>query len=115
MSTKAMKAAVNHLEKFMEKADTAARGKVLLATVKGGLRGVYHSVSAKWLQGYLNEYTWRYNHREHTRRIPGEKRMPVGEPGFSLKIGSSPWAFAASETAITRPGLPSSCARFKNA
>lgn len=31
--------------------------------VKNGIRGVYHSVSAKWLQGYLNEYAWRYNQR----------------------------------------------------
>jgi transposase len=31
--------------------------------VKNGIRGVYHSVSVKWLQGYLNEYAWRYNHR----------------------------------------------------
>ena len=31
--------------------------------MKTGLHGVYHSVSAKWLQGYLNEYAWRYNHR----------------------------------------------------
>jgi transposase-like protein len=31
--------------------------------VKNGLRGVYHSVSKKHLQGYLNEYAWRYNHR----------------------------------------------------
>jgi transposase-like protein len=35
--------------------------------VKNGLHGVYHSVSAKWLQGYLNEYAWRYNHREDGR------------------------------------------------
>jgi transposase-like protein len=35
--------------------------------VKNGLRGVYHSVSRKWLQGYLNEYAWRYNHRTGTR------------------------------------------------
>src|SRR5438105_3261285 len=34
-SAEAMKAAVNHLEQFMEKADTAARGKIILATVKG--------------------------------------------------------------------------------
>lgn len=33
------------------------------ALVKNGLRGVYHSVSEKHLQGYLNEYVWRYNHR----------------------------------------------------
>ena len=31
---------------------------------KNGVRGVYHSVSVKWLQGYLNEYVWRYNHRD---------------------------------------------------
>jgi transposase-like protein len=32
--------------------------------VKRGLDGVYHSVSAKHLQGYLNEYVWRYNRRK---------------------------------------------------
>ena len=31
--------------------------------VKRGIGGVYHAVSAKHLQGYLNEYAWRYNHR----------------------------------------------------
>jgi transposase len=31
---------------------------------KNGVRGVYHNVSRKWLQGYLNEYAWRYNHRD---------------------------------------------------
>ncbi len=31
--------------------------------VKRGLGGVYHSVSKKHLQGYLNEYAWRYNQR----------------------------------------------------
>ena len=31
---------------------------------KRGIGGVYHAVSAKHLQGYLNEYSWRYNHRD---------------------------------------------------
>ena len=31
--------------------------------VKRGLGGVYHSVSRKYLQTYLNEYSFRYNHR----------------------------------------------------
>lgn len=31
--------------------------------VKRGLGGVYHSVSKKYLQTYLNEYSFRYNHR----------------------------------------------------
>lgn len=30
---------------------------------KNGIRGVYHAVSSKHLQGYLNEYAWRYSHR----------------------------------------------------
>jgi transposase len=35
--------------------------------LKTGIRGNYKLVSHKWLQGYLNEFTWRYNHR-HDRR-----------------------------------------------
>src|SRR5213079_1016807 len=39
-SAEAMKAAVSHLEQFMEKADTASRGKLLLATVKGDVHDI---------------------------------------------------------------------------
>ena len=39
-SAEAMKAAVGHLEQFMEKADAARRGKVLLATVKGDVHDI---------------------------------------------------------------------------
>jgi transposase len=35
--------------------------------VKRGIGGVYHAVSAKHLQGYLNEYAWRYNQRHSGR------------------------------------------------
>jgi transposase-like protein len=31
--------------------------------LKTGIRGNYKKVSHKWLQGYLNEFVWRYNHR----------------------------------------------------
>ncbi len=31
---------------------------------KNGVRGVYHAVSTKWLQSYLDEYAWRYNRRD---------------------------------------------------
>jgi transposase len=30
---------------------------------KNGIRGVYHAVSADYLQHYLDEYSFRYNHR----------------------------------------------------
>jgi transposase len=35
------------------------------ALSKHAIRGVHHGVSTRWLQGYLNEYAWRYNHRGH--------------------------------------------------
>jgi transposase-like protein len=55
--------------------------------VKRGISGVHHAVSAKYLQGYLNEYAWRYNHRndttplfrtllENVRRDPALGRSP---------------------------------------
>jgi len=39
-SAEAMKAAVNYLEGFMEKADTSTRGKIILATVKGDVHDI---------------------------------------------------------------------------
>jgi transposase-like protein len=37
--------------------------------LKTGIRGNYKKVSHKWLQGYLNEYCWRYNHRRDGRAM----------------------------------------------
>jgi len=39
-SAEAMKAAVSHLERFMEKTDSATKGKVILATVKGDVHDI---------------------------------------------------------------------------
>jgi transposase len=39
-------------------------GEGFWSLVKRGTAGMHHGVSAKWLQGYLNEYAWRYNHRD---------------------------------------------------
>ena len=36
---------------------------------KSGVRGAHHAVSHKWLQGYLNEWTCRYNRREDGNRM----------------------------------------------
>ncbi|HEV7942866.1 MAG TPA: IS1595 family transposase [Solirubrobacteraceae bacterium] len=35
--------------------------------LKPSIKGTYRVISHKWLQGYLNEFMWRYNHR-HDRR-----------------------------------------------
>ena len=37
--------------------------------VKRGIDGTHHAVSAKWLQGYINEYVWRYNRRDDRRAM----------------------------------------------
>jgi transposase len=37
--------------------------------VKPSLRGTYRKVSHRWLQGYLNEFCWRYNHRYDSKAM----------------------------------------------
>jgi len=37
--------------------------------LKTGIRGNYKLVSHKWLQGYLNEFCWRYSHRDDRRAM----------------------------------------------
>ncbi len=37
--------------------------------LKNGLRGTHHGVSHKWLQGYVNEYVWRWNRRSDGRSM----------------------------------------------
>jgi transposase len=56
---------VNHRSKVYVSGDVHTQTiEGFWSTVKNGIRGTYHSVSRKHLQDYLNEYVWRYNHRE---------------------------------------------------
>lgn len=60
--------------------------------LKRGISGVYHSVSEKHLQRYLNEYTFRYNHRDDERALfetVGERARKVraGQHGKYAPIG----------------------------
>jgi len=34
---------------------------------KNGVQGVYHAISTTYLQNYLDEYAWRYNHRHDSQ------------------------------------------------
>ena len=36
---------------------------IMIANVKGTLRGVHHGVTPKNLQGYLSEFCWRFSRR----------------------------------------------------
>ncbi|MDQ6676641.1 MAG: methionine synthase [Acidobacteriota bacterium] len=83
-SAEAMKAAVNHLEQFMEKADTAARGKILLATVKGDV----HDIGKNLVEIILSNNG--YNVINLGIKIPSEKiieayrqHQPVDAIGLS--------------------------------
>jgi len=55
---------VNHSQKIYVAGDVHTNTiEGFWSLVKRGIGGVYHSVSAKYLQGYLDEYAFRYNRR----------------------------------------------------
>lgn len=55
---------IRHQERVYVDGDTHTQTvEGFFGLAKNGIRGVYHAVSAKWLQSYLNEYAWRYNRR----------------------------------------------------
>ncbi len=59
---------INHAAKVYVEADIHTNTiEGFWSLVKRGIGGSHHAVSAKYLQGYLNEYVWRYNHREDGR------------------------------------------------
>ena len=61
---------INHAEQVYVSGDVHVNTiEGFLSQVKRGIGGVYHSVSAKHLQGYLNEYAWRYTHRGKGRAL----------------------------------------------
>lgn len=62
----------NH-HRVMHSAKIYVRGNVHTNTIEGfwslvkrGIDGVYHHASPKYLQHYVNEYVFRYNHRKDT-------------------------------------------------
>ncbi len=64
---------IRHSEKVYV---TGSRGQIHTQTIEGfwslvkrGISGVYHSVSKKYLQTYLDEYSFRYNRRDQGNLI----------------------------------------------
>jgi transposase len=56
---------INHSEKVYVSGDVHTQTiDGFWALLKNGLRGVYHSVSDHHLQSYVDEYVFRYNHRD---------------------------------------------------
>jgi len=58
--------------------------------VKRGIGGVYHSVSAKYLQGYLDEYAFRYNRRRSGNLIFPALLQRVSEMASRKPVSEAP-------------------------
>jgi transposase len=55
---------IKHSEKVYVVGDTHTNTiEGFWGLIKNGIRGVYHSVGRHYLQSYLDEYSFRYNHR----------------------------------------------------
>lgn len=66
--------------------------------LKRGISGSYHSVSVKYLQSYVDEYAWRYNHRddEHPmfltllETVKAGTAQTAGAPWLRLNLSDEP-------------------------
>jgi transposase-like protein len=55
---------INHSAGFYVQGDVHTNAiEGFFGNLKTGMRGAYKKVSRKWLQSYLDEYAWRFNHR----------------------------------------------------
>jgi len=87
---------INHSQKVYVMGDVHTNTiEGFWSLVKRGIGGVYHSVSAKHLQSYLDEYSFRYNRRDSGNLIflailqrvsEMESRKPASEAQKSLTL-----------------------------
>ncbi|MFN0153603.1 MAG: IS1595 family transposase [Gaiella sp.] len=61
---------INHKQRVYVDGDiTTNTAESFFALFKNSVRGAHHSISTKYLPNYLNEYTFRWNHRKDERAI----------------------------------------------
>jgi transposase-like protein len=61
---------IKHLARVYVQGDTHTQTiDGFFGLLKNGIRATHHGVSHKWLQGYLNEYAWRWNRRGNGRSM----------------------------------------------
>ena len=61
---------INHSARIYVEGDTHTQTiDGWFGLLKNGIRATHHGVSLKWLQGYLNEYAWRWNRRDNGRSM----------------------------------------------
>ena len=65
-STKHMHFKIDHSKEYVDKNDPNLHTNNIesfWATLKRGVYGIYHHISAKYLQNYVDEFCFRYNNR----------------------------------------------------
>ncbi|MFY9264051.1 MAG: IS1595 family transposase [Solirubrobacterales bacterium] len=60
---------INHTETYVDGDTHTNTIEGFFGNLKTGIRGNYKYVSQKWLQSYLDEFTFRYNHRHDERAM----------------------------------------------
>lgn len=63
---------INHSVTYVDGTTHTNTVEGFFGNLKTGIRGNYKKVSRKWLQGYLNEFTWRHNARRCERDMLSE-------------------------------------------
>ncbi len=74
---------IHHAEKIYVDGDIHTNSiEGFWSLVKRGIDGVYHAVSKKYLQAYLNEYAFRYNRRQNPQAMFGAFLSRLGTSGL---------------------------------
>jgi transposase len=77
---------INHSAKVYVSGDVHTNTiEGFFGNMKNGIRGNYHAVSKKWLQGYLNEFVWRYN-RRYVRKENGKRIIVMTDRAMFLSL-----------------------------
>jgi transposase len=78
---------INHSSKVYVQGDVHTNTiEGFWSLVKRGIGGVYHQVSQKYLQSYLNEYSFRYNRRDQGNLIFNAFLQRVAEKADSPRV-----------------------------
>lgn len=92
---------VNHAEKIFVAGEAHTNTlEGFWALTKNGIRGVYHAVSAEYLQHYLDEYSFRYNHRDDVTPMFFIFLERVALPYSSLKASQVSQAALPQEASL---------------